>query len=116
MRQFHKKKSQSFFPSVNIDKVSSMVSKKINIKNRVYPFFNKINIENNLFKKNSDLNYEKNNLPTPYQINVSHYGFSKVLGKGKKPIFPFIIKAKNFSAMAKKKIIKSGGAFVVANN
>ncbi|ABW98208.1 rpl27A (nucleomorph) [Hemiselmis andersenii] len=116
MRQFHKKKPQSFFSSVNLDKISSMISKKIDIKNRVYPFFNKVIIENELFKKNIISSYEKNYLPSPYQINLSHYGFSKVLGKGKKPIFPFIIKAKNFSTTAKNKVIKSGGAVVVTNN
>mmetsp|Transcript_11539 Transcript_11539/g.28791 ORF Transcript_11539/g.28791 Transcript_11539/m.28791 type:complete len:173 (-) Transcript_11539:3039-3557(-) len=115
MRKFNKKKSQSFFPAINLDKVSSMISKKTTVRNKVYPFFNKSIVGTDLFKKNLASNYKKENLPSPYQINISHYGFSKVLGKGKKPIFPFVIKAKNFSRIAEKKIIKSGGAVVLSS-
>mmetsp|Transcript_30693 Transcript_30693/g.60005 ORF Transcript_30693/g.60005 Transcript_30693/m.60005 type:complete len:173 (-) Transcript_30693:2123-2641(-) len=115
MRQFHKKQQHSFFPSLNLDRVSSMIWKKIEVKDKIYPFFDKNIFNNSLVKNNLNETFEKNYLPSPHQINISHYGFSKVLGKGKKLIFPFIIKAKNFSKIAEKKIIKSGGAFVVSS-
>lgn len=46
-------------------------------------------------------------------IDITKWGFFKLLGKGKLPSRPLIIKAKIFSKKAQSKIVKSGGTCVV---
>ncbi|KAL7992165.1 hypothetical protein Chor_016421 [Crotalus horridus] len=45
--------------------------------------------------------------------NISHQGYYKVLGKGKLPKQPVIVKAKFFSRRAEEKIKEVGGACVL---
>ena len=45
-------------------------------------------------------------------IDVTKYGFHKVLGKGELP-FPVVVKAKFFSKEAEQRIKKAGGAAVL---
>jgi len=56
---------------------------------------------------------EKSNLAQSDTIDITRWGFFKLLGKGKIPSKPLIIKAKNFSKKAQTKIIKSGGICVL---
>ncbi|PNG99929.1 60S ribosomal protein L27a, partial [Tetrabaena socialis] len=42
-------------------------------------------------------------------IDVTKYGFSKVLGKGQLPAQPVVVKAKFFSSLAERKIRAVGG-------
>lgn len=115
MRKFFTKKTYSFNPSVNLDRISSMLLTKIKKKKEVFSALETNSIDENLSFNPKVLSQDKKNFFFPYQINLSHYGFSKVLGKGKKPIFPLLIKAKSFSTGAKRKILKTGGAVIVDN-
>jgi len=56
---------------------------------------------------------KKINLDCPETIDITKWGFFKLLGKGKLPSKPLIIKAKVFSKKAQNKIVKSGGACVI---
>lgn len=56
---------------------------------------------------------EKSNLAQSDTIDITRWGFFKLLGKGKIPSKPLIIKAKIFSKKAQTKIIKSGGICVL---
>jgi len=46
-------------------------------------------------------------------MNLSNFGAYKLLGKGKIPSLPLIIKAKYFSKKAKCKIKESGGSCII---
>jgi large subunit ribosomal protein L27Ae len=43
-------------------------------------------------------------------VDVTKYGYFKVLGKGELPAVPMLVKAKFFSKLAEKKIKDAGGA------
>lgn len=87
MRYFHRIKQHKYNPTINIEKILNLVKKKGITQNKT---IDKIPI-----------------------INISHFGFFTLLGKGKKPEFPLIIKAKKFSKNAEKKILKSGGKCIL---
>jgi large subunit ribosomal protein L27Ae len=66
-----------------------------------------VNIDKILdYVKKSDLNISDT-------IDITKWGFFKLLGKGKLPFKPLMIKAKLFSKKAQSKIVKSGGTCVV---
>jgi large subunit ribosomal protein L27Ae len=54
--------------------------------------------------------YAKKTDGTVPLIDVTHFGFFKVLGKGKLPAQPIAVKAKFFSKQAEEKIKAAGGA------
>jgi len=56
---------------------------------------------------------KKKNLDSSETIDITKWGFFKLLGKGKLPLKPLIIKAKIFSKKAQYKIVKSGGACII---
>lgn len=82
MRYYHKTKQQFHCPTINVDKLVTLVDKEV------------------LDKASTD-----GVLPV---INVVQKGYFKVLGNGvwKKPA---IVKAKFFSKLAEKKILAAGG-------
>ena len=90
MRSFHKKGNLSFCPSINIDRLWSMVPEEM--------------YEAAKEGKNGDM--------APV-IDVTKLGYFKVLGKGRLPKIPLIVKAKFVSALAESKIKKAGGAVVL---
>lgn len=90
MRSFHKKGNLSFCPSINIDRLWSMVPEEM--------------YEAAKEGKNGDV--------APV-IDVTKLGYFKVLGKGRLPKMPLIVKAKFVSALAEKKIKDAGGAVVL---
>ena len=47
------------------------------------------------------------------QLDVTQFGYFKVLGKGEAPPSPLVVKAKFFSKLAEKKIKEAGGAVVL---
>lgn len=100
MRQFHRTKQHSNLSVINLDKISSIISKKMlsNKQNYIVDTYKNCKTE------------QVNELP---QINVSNFGFGKVLAKGKIPKFSYVVKAKKFSASAQQKILSAGGAIVV---
>ena len=58
------------------------------------------------------LEQAKNTKDKSLTIDVTKYGYYKVLGKGKLPI-PVLVKAKFFSKEAEKRIKEAGGACVL---
>jgi len=88
MRHFHLKRNQEFCPVVNIDKLWSLVSEETR-------------------KKYATV---KDKAPV---IDVTKAGFFKVLGKGRLPNQPVIVKAKFFSKTAERRIKAVGGACIL---
>ena len=84
MRVFHLKKNIHYRPIVNLEKLLSLVPKDV--------------IEKAKTSKGQALT-----------IDVTKFGFHKVLGKGKLP-FPVLVKAKFFSKESEKRIKEAGGA------
>ena len=78
MRHDHLKKNQSFCPTVNLDKLWTLVSEQ------------------------TWVNAAKNKTRAAPVIDVVQLGYYKVLGKGKLPKQPIIVKAKFFSRRAEK--------------
>ena len=85
MRFFHLKRNTQFAPSINIDKLWSLVTDN----------------SRQVAAKKTD------RIPV---IDVTKAGFHKVLGKGFLPTQPVVVKAKFFSKIAEKKIKAIGGA------
>ncbi|XP_054430896.1 60S ribosomal protein L27a-like [Pteronotus mesoamericanus] len=88
MKHCHLKRNQSFCPTVNLDKLWTLVSEQTRV------------------------NAAKNKTGAAPIIDVVRSGYCKVLGKGRLPKQPVIVKAKFFSRGAEE--IKSvGGACVL---
>ncbi|CDW60131.1 60S ribosomal protein L27a [Trichuris trichiura] len=85
MRNFHRRVHNFWCPTINIEKVWSLLPEEVR------------------------KTYAKDKSKAPV-INVLKYGYHKVLGKGRLPNQPVIIKAKFFSKRAEGKIKKVGGA------
>merc|ERR1711991_749879 len=90
MRQFHLTKQRSFRPTVNIERLWSLVSEQTRAKYADAKPDGKVPV-----------------------IDVVRAGYYKVLGKGKLPEQPVIVKAKFFSNQAEQKIKAVGGACVL---
>ncbi|KRX03529.1 Ribosomal protein L18e/L15P [Pseudocohnilembus persalinus] len=88
IRVFHLKKNAKFAPVVNIDKLWSLVSEETRTK----------------YAQSKDL------VPV---IDVTKAGYFRVLGKGRLPNQPVVVKAKYFSATAERRIKAIGGACVL---
>ena len=88
MRQFHLKKNIHYRPTVNLDRIWSLIPKST--------------------QEEASSDKSKTLL-----IDVTKFGYHKVLGKGKLPSLPVIIKAKFFSKKAERKIKEVGGACVL---
>merc|ERR1712083_782201 len=89
MRYFHKTNNQFACPTINLDKIWSLVSEETR-------------------KQYADSSDGK----APV-INCLSKGIFKVLGKGKLPEQPLVVKAKFFSKLAEKKIKDVGGACIL---
>ncbi|CAO2583919.1 60S ribosomal protein L27a [Lemmus lemmus] len=90
MRHYHLKWNQSFCPTVNLDKLWTLVSEQ------------------------TWVNAAKNKTGVLFPIiDVAGSGYCKVLGKGKLPKQPVTVKAKFFSRRAEEKIKGVGGACVL---
>ena len=87
MRVFHLKKNIHYRPCINLDKLLTLVPKDV-------------------------IDQAKNAKDKAFTIDVTKYGFYKVLGKGKLP-FPVVVKAKFFSKESEKRIKEAGGACVL---
>ncbi|KAG8012345.1 60S ribosomal protein L27a [Nibea albiflora] len=89
MRHYHLKRNTTHCPTINLDKLWTLVSEQ------------------------TRLNYgKKPEGPAPI-IDAVRAGYYKVLGKGKLPKQPVIVKAKFFSRRAEEKIKAVGGACVL---
>ena len=88
MRHFHLKRNTTWNPSVNLDKLWSLVSEETRTK----------------YKD------DKEKVPV---IDVVKAGYFKVLGKGRLPNQKVVVKAKLFSKTAERRIKAIGGACVL---
>ena len=88
MRVFHMQRNWKHCPTVNTDKLWSLVSEQT--------------------RKAAEKSKDK----APV-IDVTKSGYFKVLGKGTLPKIPVIVKAKLFSKTAEKRIKEAGGACVL---
>eukprot|EP01083_Nonionella_stella_P104400 299161_1 len=92
MRFFHKKKNQFHCPTLNLDRLWSVVSEQT--------------VEQSKKLKESGSS-------RAVIIDLSRAGYHKVLGKGLLPNRPVIVKAKFFTKLAEKKIKATGGACIL---
>jgi len=86
MRYFHKNKQQFFRPTINVEKLWTLVSEEARTK----------------CPKGKAV-----------VIDCLKHGIFKVLGAGELPAQPLVVKAKEFSKDAEKKIKAVGGACVL---
>ena len=86
---FHLKKNQLYCPSMNIDKLWTLVSEVT-------------------YKEAKEGKSEKKIV-----IDIGKAGYSKLLGKGELPKIPVVVKAKLFSKEAERKIKEVGGACIL---
>mgnify|MGYP003959547467 FL=1 len=85
MRRFHLKRGMKYCPSVNVDRLWSLMPA-------------------DTMEKRGDM--------APV-LDVTKLGYFKVLGKGVLPQVPIVVKAKYFSKDAEKKIKATGGAVLL---
>ncbi len=88
MRNYHVKRNTEYNPVVNIDKLWSLVSEETRTK----------------YAGSKD---------TAPVIDVTKAGYFKVLGKGRLPAQPVVVKARFFSKTAERRIKAVGGACVL---
>lgn len=88
MRNFHLRKNHYYTPTINLDKIWTLVSEGTR------KFYSNV----------------KDKAPV---IDVVQAGYHKVLGKGILPRQPVVVKAKYFSHKAEQKIKKCGGACIL---
>ena len=85
MRHFHLTRNQYHNKTINIDKLWDCVSEDVRVKT------------------------EKNPSGLVPVIDTLALGFTKVLGKGRLPEIPMIVKARFVSKLAEEKIVAAGG-------
>lgn len=88
MRYFHKVKNRFHCKTVNVEHLWSMVPKE-------------------------EVEATANDTSKAPVLDVVQKGYFKVLGTGKMPQRPLIVKARFFSKLAEKKIKEAGGACVL---
>ena len=89
MRQYHLNRNHSFCPTLNVDRIWTLVSDQAKDKAQA-----------------------RKDGKAPV-IDLVRAGYHKVLGKGNIPKIPVIVKAKFFSRLAEEKIKRVGGACVL---
>ena len=89
MRNYHLRRNTKWSPAINLDKLWTLVSEQTRLK----------------YKDAAD-----GKAPV---IDVVRAGYYKVLGKGRLPKQPVIVKAKFFSKQAEEKIKQAGGCCVL---
>ncbi|XP_077285093.1 ribosomal protein L27A [Arctopsyche grandis] len=92
MRNYHVRKNKNFCPTLNLDKLWSLLGEQTK----------------QLYK---DKETRTKKAPV---IDIVKSGYYKLLGKGRIPNIPIIVKAKFFSKKAERKIKKIGGACVLS--
>ncbi|KZC07053.1 60S ribosomal protein L27a [Dufourea novaeangliae] len=89
MRNYHLRRNTKWCPSLNLDKLWTLVSEQQRLK------------------------YKDSQTKVPV-IDLVKAGYYKLLGKGRLPKQPVIVKAKFFSKLAEDKIKAVGGACVLS--
>jgi large subunit ribosomal protein L27Ae len=90
MRTFHLKRGSTHCPSINVDRLWSLMPEGVYDK--------------------AKLASDATQAPV---IDVTKLGYFKVLGKGVLPALPIVVKAKYFSKDAEKKIKAAGGTVLL---
>jgi large subunit ribosomal protein L27Ae len=85
MRYFHKMQNGFWKPTINLEKLWSLVPAE---------------------KRDAYLAKKGDKAPV---LNLLDYGYSKLLGKGRLPDVPIVVRARYVSAEAEKKIKAAGG-------
>lgn len=88
MRYFHKTNQKFFCPTINLDKLWTLIPEEVRLENKD----------------------KKDVAPV---LDITNKGYFKVLGKGTLPKQPIIVKAKFFSKTAEKKIKSVGGVCIL---
>jgi large subunit ribosomal protein L27Ae len=88
MREFHLKKNLYYKPSINLESLWNLLPTSVLAEART--------------KKDQSV-----------LLDVTKYGFFKVLGKGTLPTVPLVVRAKFFSKKAEERIKAVGGACVL---
>lgn len=119
MRYFHKTNNQFHCPTINVDKLWSLVEEPVcGLREpAVVGFFRKVALTllrlvlSCRMKAREKLFKEATEAKAPV-IDCVAQGYYKVLGNGRLPAKPVIVKAKFFSHLAEKKIKEAGGVCV----
>ncbi|GBP07083.1 60S ribosomal protein L27a [Eumeta japonica] len=130
MRNYHLRRNKNFCPVLNLDKLWTLVSEQSRLR-YAGATDGKVPVIN-IVKADSDL---RKLIPSPASVFQSEgrdplgvsklylgdrrlkeklEGYYKLLGKGKLPNQPVIVKAKFFSKLAEKKIKAAGGVCVLS--
>ena len=96
IRVFRRHFNREYCPTVNVDKLFSLLSEPAQLK----------------LTKDSKDSKDAKDAKAPV-IDVTKMGFHKVLGRGRLPHFPFVVKAKFFSTVAQRRIRAAGGACIL---
>ncbi|KDR17023.1 60S ribosomal protein L27a [Zootermopsis nevadensis] len=89
MRNYHLRRNSKWCPTINLDKLWTLVSEQTRLRYKDHP---------------------EGKAPV---IDIVKAGYYKLLGKGSLPKQPVIVKAKFFSKRAENKIKKIGGCCVL---
>ncbi|OAG31242.1 large subunit ribosomal protein L27Ae [Nematocida displodere] len=89
MKIFFDAKNRKYTPYITVDKVWSLV------------------------EKNNQIDEFLNNPEVVPVVNLSDFGFFKVIGTGEMPIRPIVVKARRFTPEAEKKIVAAGGQCIL---
>lgn len=92
MRVFHLRRNHTYCPTINLDRLWSLVSDKV--------------------REDCAKEAEKEKPKVPV-VDLVKFGYYKLLGRGNLPKQPIIVKAKFFSAKAERKIKAAGGACIL---
>ncbi|XP_059607691.1 large ribosomal subunit protein uL15 [Phlebotomus argentipes] len=92
MRVFHLRRNHTYCPTLNLDKLWTLVSEKV--------------------REDCAKEATKENPKVPV-VDLVKFGYYKLLGRGHLPKQPIIVKAKFFSAKAERKIKEAGGACIL---
>lgn len=120
MRYFHKQSNHSWKPVVNLDKVRLISAKSFGgrgvEKTLELWFGTRRSFANNLLQLWSLVPAEKRDeylsgskKDTVPVLDLLPLGYSKVLGKGRIPEVPLVVRARWFSKEAERKITEAGG-------
>jgi len=91
VRHFHLLKNRTYRPVVNLDKIWTLIGEDVL----------------------ADAQAGKLPAGQVPLIDLSEHGVFKLLGKGRLPKVPFVVKARFFSGLAERKIKDVGGACVL---
>jgi ribosomal protein L15 len=104
MRYFHKTQNKFWNPVINLEKVHHTTCAWRRLADgRFLQLWSLVPVETR------DAYIEKKNTDTAPVLDLLPLGYSKVLGKGRLPEIPMVVRARYFSKEAERKIKEAGG-------